>query len=94
MTREIDYSRLPEHMRDGMRRYIENGIPPGSFQRAVLSNDLMEAFKRADDVNSAAMIDYARFLYNEAPGGCYGSPEHVKGWIAHRGLSGLREAAE
>ena len=92
MTREINYSRIPEHMQDGMRRYIENGIPPGSFQRAVLSNDLMQAFARADDVNVAAMADYARFLYNDAPVGCYGSIEAVKSWVAHGGMSG-RDAA-
>jgi len=89
MPATIDYSRLPEHMQDGMRRYIENGIPPGSFQRAVLSNDLMEAFRRADDVNSHAMRNYAVFLESEAPGGCFGSPQHVNDWIDHRGLAGL-----
>jgi len=87
--REINYSRLPAHMRDGMRRYIENGIPAGSFQTAVLSNDLMEAFRRADDVNRLAMLDYAMFLANEAPCGCFGSPEHVKDWIAQGGLNGM-----
>lgn len=87
--REINYSRLPAHMQDGMRLYIENGIPPGSFQTAVLSNDLMGAFRRADDVNRMAILDYAMFLFNEAPCGCFGSPEHVKDWIAKRGLNGL-----
>ncbi len=87
--REINYSRLPAHMQDGMRLYIENGIPPGSFQTAVLSNDLMGAFRRADDVNRLAMLDYATFLHNEAPCGCFGSPEHVKDWIAQGGLAGL-----
>lgn len=89
MPETINYSLLPDHMQDGMRRYIENGIPPGSFQRAVLSNDLMEAFRRADDVNAYAMRAYAMFLHNEAPGGCYGSPEHVKDWIAQGGMKGL-----
>jgi len=86
---DIDYGRLPAHMQDGMRRYIERGIPPGSFQRAVLSNDFMEAFKRADHVNTAAMVEYARFLHNQAPRGCFGSPQHVSDWIAHGGLLGL-----
>lgn len=92
MPERIDYSRLPEHMQDGMRRYIENGIPPGSFQRAVLSNDLMQAFRRADDVNVHAMRDYAVFLVSQAPGGCFGSPQHVTDWIAHRGLAGISDA--
>ena len=85
----IDYSDLPAHMQDGMRLYIERGIPPGSFQRAVLSNDLMEAFRRADDVNQHAMRDYAVFLTCQAPCGCFGSPDHVKEWIAHGGMVGL-----
>lgn len=88
MRETIDYSRLPEHMRGGMRRYIENGIPPGSFQRAVLSNDLMGAYRKGDDINTAAMRDYAMFLYNDAPSGCYGSPAHVVDWIAQGGLNG------
>ena len=85
----IDYSGLPAHMQDGMRRYIENGIPPGSFQRAVLSNNLMEAFRRADDVNARSMRDYAIFLANQAPCGCFGSPDHFKEWIARGGMAGL-----
>jgi hypothetical protein len=93
MDRGIKYDLLPEGMRDGMRRYIEHGIPPGSFQRAVLCNDLMEAFRRADDVNAHAMRDYAVFLASYAPGGCFGSPQHVTDWIAHRGLAGIDEAA-
>lgn len=88
MRETIDYSRLPEHMRGGMRRYIENGIPPGSFQSAVLSNDLMGAYQKADDINTAAMRDYAMFLHNDAPGGCYGSPAHVEDWIKQGGLNG------
>lgn len=41
------------------------------------------------DVNRLAMLDYAMFLHNEAPCGCFGSPEHVKDWIAQGGLAGL-----
>ena len=86
---DIDYSKLPEHMRDGFRRYIEKGIPGGHFMTAVLSNDLMGAFGRADDINRARMFDICAFLHNEAPRGCFGSPEHVNDWIKDRGLEGL-----
>ncbi len=44
----VDYSPLPEHMQDGMRRYIENGIEGGSFMMAVLCNDLMGAIVVVD----------------------------------------------
>lgn len=82
----MNYSILPEHMQDGMKRYIENGIQPGHFLTAVLENDFMEAFKRADDINMERMRDYAMFLYNEAPRGCHGSPALVEEWCAHHGL--------
>lgn len=91
---DIDYSRLPVHMQDSFRLYIEKGIPGGSFMTAVLSNDLKGAFGRADDINRARMFDTVAFLVNEAPIGCHGSPEHVKDWIESGGLQGiLKESA-
>ena len=80
---------IPQHMVDGMVRYLVKGIPPGSFLTAVLCNDFMGAMGRADDVNQHALPMYARFLMNGAPIGAYGSPENVKDWIAEGGLKGL-----
>jgi hypothetical protein len=40
---------------------------PGSFVHAVLMNDLMDAFRRADDINTVCMWSYCNFLYNEVP---------------------------
>jgi hypothetical protein len=88
----INYDRLPEHMREGARRYIEKGIKGGSFMTAVFSNDFMGAYRKADDDNTAAMREWAMFLHNDAPRGCYGSPQHVKDWVAQGGLSGLEAA--
>jgi len=76
-----DYSRLPEHCQDGMKHYIENRIPPGNFLIAVLENNLSEAIGRADSVNINRIKDYVMFLYNEAPSGCWGSPEKVSKWL-------------
>lgn len=88
----IDYTRIPAHMQDTARRYIERGIPGGSFFTALVANDLMGAFQRADDANTAAMRDWCAFLYNEAPQACWGSPEMVDAWIASGGMAG-RDAA-
>lgn len=77
----MDYSILPEHMQEGMRLYIEEGVEPGSFLRAVLENNLMEALGRADHVNRDSLFDYGNFLYNEAPPPCYGSAEKVSAWL-------------
>ena len=70
----FNYELLPEHMRDGMKRYIERGIEGGSFMTAVLCNDLMGALGKADEINRDRLWDYGNFLYNEAPSSCHGSP--------------------
>lgn len=88
-----DYTRIPEHMRHGARLYVEQGVPPGSFLYAVLSNNLLEAFKRADDDNAAAMRDWAAFVYNDLPTLCHGSEDIVDQWIKRGGLEGVRGAA-
>lgn len=75
-------------MHGGVQRYLDHGIPPGSFLMALFSNDLKEAFRRADDQNTAAMLDWVRFMVNDMPGNSQGSPEAVEAWIAHAGLSG------
>lgn len=78
----IDYSSVPvPYMADGVRRYIESRIPPGHFLTAVICNDLKEAFARADDSNSAAMRDWVRWFYNEAPSGCWGSRQAMTDWM-------------
>ena len=59
---------------------------------ALLSNDLMDTFGRADDDNRNAIYAYCMFLYNEAPPGCYGSPEKVRAWHRADGLYGQRRA--
>lgn len=72
---------IPEYMMAGLLRYIEHGIPPGSFLEAVLENDLKAAVGRADDINMRNIPAYIGYLYNEAPRGCWGSPKIVEAWI-------------
>lgn len=83
---------IPQHMHGAIARYVDFGIRPGHFLTALLSNDFMEAMGRADDANTAAIQGWARFLYNHVPGICYGSPQAVKEWVAHRGLAGPEPA--
>ena len=85
---EIDYSELPEHMRFGVHNYIEHGLEPGSFLRAVISNNLFEAIKRADRVNAEYLPLYVRFFESNAPAWCYGSLKNYTSWVALGGLSG------
>jgi hypothetical protein len=82
----FELHRLPLHMRDGMLLYLSHGTPPGSFATAVLENDLLGAFSKADEINTAKMRDWAGWLYF-MPRLCWGSKEAVKAWIARGGLS-------
>ena len=75
-----DYSKLPHGLRDGMQRYIENGSQVGHFLTAVLSNDLVGAVNRADDKNAKLLPEIARWLWNEAPGNCWGDANRVQEW--------------
>lgn len=79
-----NYQRLPEHMRDAARLYIERGIKPGDFLTALLANDFMEAVGRADDTNLAALGTWAKWIYNEIPRGAHGSYNHVADWCHSR----------
>jgi len=73
---------IPEYMHGALIRYVEQRIPPGDSLSAVLQNDLMEAFARADENNRNALYAYSMWLYNQAPHNCYGSPEAYKEWLA------------
>ncbi len=75
---------IPEYMQGGLIRYFENQIPPGNFLTAILQNDLMEAFGRADETNRYSMRAYVIWLYNAAPGrpNGWGSPKAVSEWLA------------
>lgn len=79
MSWQFEYHRC--HNLDGLKRYVEEGIPVGGFLSAVISNDLREACGRADDYNLRVIPIYVAWLYNEAPGGCWGSKENMDAWI-------------
>lgn len=82
---------VSEACAEGVAHYIVHGYVPGSFLTAVLSNDLMEAFARADLTSRATLWNLCGFLYNIAPTGCWGSKEKVLEWRGHRGLMGLED---
>lgn len=76
-----DYSTLHPALRSGMERYIENRIEPGSFLKSVLQNDLMKAVGRADSEQMAHLAQTCLWVYNMAPGDCWGSPARVQAWL-------------
>ena len=82
------YDRLPEHMQEAARGYVEQGHPVGDFLRAVLENKLVESFAKADFINSDAIYEWATWLYNECPLPARGSAKAVNAWIKSGGLEG------
>lgn len=74
------FSFVPHHMRDSFQLWIEDAIPPGSFGRAVLTNDLAMAFGKADHINQNHIGTIVAWLWNFAPTGCWGSEEKFNKW--------------
>ena len=80
---ESDYMArgLPVRMWGGIKRYLSDGIPPGDFLTALISNDLLGCVSHADDENVLLLHHYIKFLYNGVPGNCWGSPKRFEEWI-------------
>lgn len=72
---------VPAHLQGGMLRWLVLGTEPGGFMRALLTNDLMRVYDRADELSRAAIGDLTVFLYNYAPSGSWGSSENFKSWV-------------
>jgi len=77
-----------------LRSYADSGRPTGGFLRAVLENDLMEAVGRADHSSLVNLADICRYVYNDIPAPCHGSPEKVSEWLQMHAEKRLAVAAE
>lgn len=80
--RDEEYQGIPEHLRDGLRYYIEKHIPVGHFLTGVLASDLSVTVGHADPISKANLADIVIWLWNEAPSDCWGSPQAVTAWIS------------
>ena len=67
---------------ESLERYVNDRCPTGSFLRAVLSNDLMDACARADMRNQRRLPEIASYIYNNLPMLCWGSLNKVESWLA------------
>lgn len=86
---------VPRYMHEGVMRYVEHGIIPGTFLAAVLANDLVGALGHADETNRACMHGYACMLHNGFPArvyGMWGSLQALEDWSAVGGAIGLARA--
>ena len=77
----------PRIVCDGLVNYMYAGCSTGEFLRAVLANDLMEVFARADKTNRAVMLQITTVVYNRIPSIIRGSYDIVDTWTTiHRTL--------
>ncbi len=72
---------VPSHLRPGLRRYIEDGVRPGDALWSIVCNmSAYEVLTRVDDKVLPELLNIYRFLYNYAPGRCWGSEEVCEAW--------------
>ena len=66
----IDYSRIPAGVMETLRAWADEARPlgAGSFCEAVLSNNLIETFKRGSEESLKALPHIVGWIYNEADG--------------------------
>jgi hypothetical protein len=72
---------MKPEIKESIDRYVAERVPTGGFLKAVLENDLMEAFGRADEDNRLDLFEICSYIYNNIPNICHGSPEKVKEWL-------------
>ena len=98
MTEELEASlrasRIPLRMHTGIIRYVTQGIVPGGFLIAVITNDLKDACRRADDQNQSLLYEYVKWFYNHAPAPCWGSLENFTVWVEDHYNRRAREKKE
>ena len=86
LRRRLTESRVPEQLHEGLTEYIAARLPMGHFLTSVVSNDLREACARADGTVRNHLADIVFFLYNYAPGNCWGTPELVVAWLSNESI--------
>ena len=77
----------PPEVKESLLRYWHQRIPTGDFLRAVLENNLREAFGRADDTNRRHLGEIVNWCYWELPSPAWGSPEKVRAWLAQEDVA-------
>lgn len=78
---------IPDHMGEGIDRYVNEGIIPGNFLQAIICNSLFLAFALADDENFHNVAAYVDYFYNNTPAICHGSKEKMEAWAARGGVN-------
>lgn len=79
---------IPNHMRGGVIRYMEQGIRPGDFLCRILMGEFDRAFDISDGTNLAYRSNWKTFQ-SSLPPIVHGSKTKFDAWIAMNGLAGM-----
>ena len=71
---------MKPRIKAALDRYMNDGILPGHFLRAVLCNNLLDACARADEDSMRDLKEIVHHCYWEFPSNIWGSPEKVMEW--------------
>lgn len=72
---------IQDHMMEGIKRYVEDGIRPGDFLTAIICNDLTNSVWRADETNMRNIPAFVEYFYNRVPLSIWKSKENMEAWI-------------
>lgn len=76
---------IPAHTQGALERYVEHGLAPGGFLKAVITNDLICAVMKADELNIVAIPEIVKFLYNRVPASCWSTDDNYYNWLDYKG---------
>ena len=83
MTDNTPYRLAPAHILDAIHSYAAFKKRPGGFVQALLRNDLMGAYRAADQPSLRGLGDVLRYLHREVPHSCWGSAATVEEWLTN-----------
>ncbi len=85
----INYSSAPNHFGYFWQQYIERGVPQGSFAKALLCNDAIEAVLRADQANKALIVEHFEWLWSNFPMEAWGNEGNYLRMLHEKGMAGV-----
>jgi hypothetical protein len=89
----IDWSPIPDHLRHGLKHYVDEGRIPGNLLVGILSNELNTTVEACEAKWFAEVPAILAFIHLHVPPQCYGSGERMAFWEQVGGLKGLSEIA-
>lgn len=79
MTFRVRGLAIPGNLHAGIANYIDRGVEPGDFLRAVIQNNLKDSIQYCSS-DFEVIKDLVCFLYNEFPSLAWGSKERYDSW--------------